>query len=187
MNNNISKTTALHMAMMLTLIGFSNGPVSAMGFFDAEQNKSLNLKMSDLITATDAEPPVETLKAAEPEIMELPDKLTRVFGRTNNENEKVHYSFTSARGQRVMIYNLPTRAEGPDWNVEYKIRQRLDSGTGQAQLHILGAATQPESSNENLQISWHDCVHWRQLCGGVRVSSLYRQEKNCTLWRLPMV
>lgn len=121
MKNNTSKTTALHMAMMLTFIGFSSGPAGAMGFFGAEQNKPLNLEMSDLITAMSGEPPVEILKAAEPKIMELPDKLTRVFGRTNNENEKVHYSFTAARGQRVMIYNLPTRAEGPDWNVEYKI------------------------------------------------------------------
>jgi len=53
--------------------------------------------------------------------MELPDKLTRIYGRTNNENDEVYYSFTSVRGQKIMIHNMPTRAQGPDWNVEYKI------------------------------------------------------------------
>lgn len=117
MNNNTSRKNALHLATVLTFSGFITGPVSAM----AEQDTSLNFEMRSPVTETDAKPSVKLLKSTEPGITELPDKLTRVFGRTDNENDKVHYSFTSIRGQRVMIYNLPTRAQGPDWNVEYKI------------------------------------------------------------------
>lgn len=121
MNNKISKTSALRITMALALSGLNGGTVSAMAFFDAEQHESLNLKKSDIITVADAEPSGNPPKTVEPQITELPDKLTRVYGRTNSANDKIYYSFTSLRGQRVMIYNLPTRAQGPDWNVEYKI------------------------------------------------------------------
>lgn len=121
MKNKTFKTAAMHMAMVLIFSRLNSAPVSAMGFFDAEQNKSLNLEMNNPIPATEAEPPIEPLKTAEFKVIELSDKLTRVFGRTNDENNYVYYSFTSVRGQKVMIYNMQTRAQGPDWSVEYKI------------------------------------------------------------------
>jgi hypothetical protein len=121
MKNNTFKTNTLHLAMVLTFSGFINGAASAMGLADAEQNKSLNLEMNNPITATEVAPPAEIISIAKSKITELPDKLTRVHGRTNNEEDKAYYSFTSTRGQRVMIYNIPSRAQGPDWNVEYKI------------------------------------------------------------------
>jgi hypothetical protein len=105
MKNNTFKTNTLHLAMVLTFSGFINGAASAMGLADAEQNKSLNLEMNNPITATEVAPPAEIISIAKSKITELPDKLTRVHGRTNNEEDKAYYSFTSTRGQRVMIYN----------------------------------------------------------------------------------
>jgi len=61
--------------------------------------------------------------APNPPIIELPDKLTRVIGIPDNENDVKYYSFTSIRGQKVMIHNGRSRARGPDWTVEYKIEK----------------------------------------------------------------
>lgn len=59
--------------------------------------------------------------ASNPPIIELADKLTRIFGFPDNLHDVKYYSFTSIRGQKVMIYNRRSRSQGPDWNVEYKI------------------------------------------------------------------
>ena len=122
MKNKTFRTAALHMATVLTLAGLNTGSVSAMGFFDAEQQESLSantsLPTSSLPTTAASN---ETFKTTEPVTTELPDKITRVFGRTDNTTDKKYYSFTAVRGQKVMIYNMPTKSQGPDWDVEYKI------------------------------------------------------------------
>ena len=121
MKNNIFGKTTLHMAMALTLSSLNTGPVSAMGFFDTEDQDSVNLKIESSNGAPTTDRSAELLTAAEPEIIELPDRINRIFAQPNDANDKVYYSFTSTRGQKVMIYNMRTMAEGPDWNVEYKI------------------------------------------------------------------
>jgi hypothetical protein len=126
MKRSNTRTKILPLAVALVLGGLNLGPTHAMGFFDTAQHEALPPEANDTSTASKTNELIksaESEKLIEPATVELSDRITRVIDTLDDGISMRQYSFTSIRGQKVMIFNMKTKAQGPEWNVEYKINE----------------------------------------------------------------
>jgi hypothetical protein len=117
MNSHALKKTVLATSFFLSLIGLYGS--TALPAPECEPGSS---EQTDTSESKNNQGPTEALvEAPTVQVIDLPDKINRLYDKLKNANEVKYYSFTALRGQKVMINDVLRGTEGTYWNVEYNI------------------------------------------------------------------
>lgn len=117
MNSRALKKTMLTASFFLSLIGLYGS--TALATPDCEPGSSQQIDTSE--SKNNQELTDALVEAPTVQVIDLPDKINRLYDKLKNANEVKYYSFTALRGQKVMINDVLQGAEGFYWNIEYNI------------------------------------------------------------------
>jgi hypothetical protein len=143
MSNHAFRKTLLNASLIWALSGLHGATAAATPECDPG-NTQLAGPTENISNEEPTEAPSKTSNV---EIVDLPDKINRIFDKLETASDVKYYSFIALRGQKVMINDVQRGAEGSHWKIEYNI-----TGNWQTASEFESLITPPLSVGQKVQI-----------------------------------